>query len=131
MAKRFETWRVEEASSDASFLRVEIADSFLSRFCGLMGRQSLPNGNALFLSPCSSVHMCFMRFSIDVVYVKRETCDEDESEQGACYRVVKVVSALLPWLGLSVCLSADAVLELREGEAARLGLAPGVVLVRE
>lgn len=128
MAKELTTWIIEGASSDAPFLCVEIADSFLSRFLGLMGRRPLPDGQALFLSPCSSVHMCFMRFSIDVVYVRHEARDEGESGQGAHYRVVKVVPNLWPWLGVSACLSADAVLELRAGEAARLGLAPGVVL---
>ena len=131
MAKELTTWKIEGASSDAPFLCVEIADSFLSRFFGLMGRRPLPDGCALFLSPCSSVHMCFMRFSIDVVYVRREACGEGESEQCVRYRVVKVVPKLWPWLGVSACLSADAVLEFRAGEAARLGLAPGVILTGE
>ncbi|MBR3458884.1 MAG: DUF192 domain-containing protein, partial [Selenomonadaceae bacterium] len=37
-------------------LQVELADSFLSRFLGLMGRSALPAGQGLLLVPCSSVH---------------------------------------------------------------------------
>ncbi len=128
MAKELTTWKIEGASSDAPFLRVEIAESFWSRFRGLMGRRPLPDGHALFLSPCASVHMCFMRFSIDVVYVKREPDGGGEHKRRARYRVLKAVSRLRPWIGLSACLGADAVLELRAGEAARLGLVPGVML---
>ena len=75
--------------------------------------------------------MCFMRFSIDVVYVKPETEEEATRKRVARYRVVKVVSDLWPWLGLSACLSADAVLELRAGEAERIGLSPGIILCGE
>lgn len=48
---------------------VEIADSFWQRLCGLMGRSGLEQGKALILKPCSSVHTCFMRFNIDVIFL--------------------------------------------------------------
>ena len=75
--------------------------------------------------------MCFLRFSIDVVYLKHESNCETEGEQRPRYRIVKVVSNLWPWLGVSACLGTDAVLELRAGEAERLGLAPGIILCGE
>ena len=46
---------------------LELADSFWSRFKGLQLRPTLPPGYGLLLSPCSSLHTCFMRFPIDVV----------------------------------------------------------------
>lgn len=46
-----------------------IADSFLSRFKGLMGRKSLEEGEALLLLNCSSIHCFFMKMTIDAVYL--------------------------------------------------------------
>lgn len=58
--------------------------------------------------------MCFMRFAIDAVYF-------DSS-----MTIVKIVSRLHPWIGLSACLKASSVLEMKAGEAERLGLAIGM-----
>ena len=125
MALRIETWRIFGASSDVSLLSVEIADTFSARFFGLMGRASIAPGRGLFLSPCSSVHMCFMRFAIDVAYVARARGAEGEG-----WRVVKIARRLRPWIGLSACPGADAALELAAGEAERLGLETGMILER-
>ena len=107
-----------EGALDSPLLSVEEADTFLKRFLGLMGRGKLPQGQGLLLSPCSSVHMCFMRFSIDVLYLDGEG------------RILKIVSHLRPWIGLSLCPGARAALELAAGEAGRLGLREGMRLKR-
>lgn len=39
-----------------------------ARFRGLMLRHELPEGSGLVIRPCSSIHMMFMRFPIDVVF---------------------------------------------------------------
>lgn len=44
------------------------ADTFLARFLGLMGRAGLPEGAALVIAPCNSIHMFFMRFPLDVIF---------------------------------------------------------------
>ena len=111
-------FQIEGAPAGAPFLRAEMADTFLRRFLGLMGRRKLPPGRGLLLAPCNSVHMCFMRFAIDVIYL-----DDDD-------RVLKVARNLWPWLGLSLCPGARAVLEVTAGEAARLGLEKGCQLLR-
>ena len=120
MAGRTAIWKARGASSDVPLLYVEIADTFWRRFVGLMGRKSLTPSHAMLLHPCASVHTCFMRFSIDVAFVKRR-------EDGKGWQVVKVVRGLRPWLGVSVCGEADAVIELRQGEAERMGMEPGTV----
>lgn len=86
-------------------LRVEVADSFFRRFLGLMGRRTLPAGHGLLIAPCSSIHMCFMRFAIDAIYINRD------------YQVLKVVKGLRPWIGMSMCWGAWAVIEVRAGDA--------------
>jgi len=50
---------------------VETADSLLARLKGLLGRDSLPQGHALWLRPCNGIHTFGMRFPIDVVVLDR------------------------------------------------------------
>ena len=50
-------------------LEVKLANSFFSRFCGLMFRKSLGENHGLLITRCPSVHSLFMRFVIDVVYL--------------------------------------------------------------
>lgn len=101
---------VEETNQKIS---IEIAESFWSRFCGLMLRKNIEPGRGLLLSPCNSIHMMFMRFSIDVVYLDAE------------FRIKKLVKNLYPWIGLSMCSGATSTLEMASGEIVRLGLEVG------
>ena len=107
---------------DAPFLYVEIADTVLRRFLGLMGRDGIAPFHALLLRPCSGVHMCFMRFSVDVAYVKN---------LDGSWQVIKLAQSLRPWYGVSVCTGADAALEMGRGEAERLGMKPGTIWEEE
>ena len=92
--------------------RCVYARNALLRMRGLLGRRSLPPGEGVLLEPASSVHMFFMRFPIDAVFLDREL------------RVRKVVAGLKPWR-LAACRGARSVLEIAAGEAARNGLEPG------
>ena len=48
------------------------ADSFLKRMVGLLDRKELNPGEGLIITHCQSIHMVFMRFSIDVIFVGKE-----------------------------------------------------------
>lgn len=100
-----------EVSSD-----VTIADSLWSRFVGLMGRRELPQGEAICIRPCSSIHMFFMRFPIDAVFV-----DAD----GA---IVRIYGSIKPWRATWIVRGAKACLELPAGTAAKHGLEVGSLL---
>lgn len=63
----------------------EEARTFWARGRGLMWRRSFPDGSALVIDPCSSIHMFFMRFPIDVLYLNRDD------------RVVRVQPGIKPW----------------------------------
>lgn len=52
-------------------VRARQAENPWARFKGLMGASPLPEGEALVISPSSSIHTHFMRFSIDVLYLDR------------------------------------------------------------
>lgn len=85
----------------------EIADTFIRRFFGLMGRKSLGAEEALLLLPCKDVHCCFMRFPIDVVYLDKE------------YQVLKK-ETMAPWSFGKIVKNCKAVLEVNEGQAEQL-----------
>jgi uncharacterized membrane protein (UPF0127 family) len=53
---------------------LEIAAGYWSRLIGLQFRRRLENGAGLLLVPCSSLHTCFVRFAIDVVFLDRDGC---------------------------------------------------------
>ena len=102
-------------AGDVVCSHLTVADSARTRMRGLLGRDSLPDGEGLLLRPAGSVHTAFMRFPIDVVYLDRHR------------RVLDVVSALRPWR-MSGRRGARAVLELAAGEATRRGIEPGTKL---
>ena len=49
-----------------------LAESLWLRMRGLLGRDQLADGEGLLLRPASSIHMFFMRFPIDAVFLDRE-----------------------------------------------------------
>ena len=110
---------ISGAPTSAPFLEIFIADSFFTRLAGLMFRKPLPVATGLLLAPCNSVHMCFMRFAIDVVYLDKE------------FNIIKVVKNLRPWIGISMCGRAWATLELNAGVAEQFGIEVGKKLIRE
>jgi uncharacterized membrane protein (UPF0127 family) len=75
--------------------RLEDGTSFWAKFMGLMGRRSLPPDNGLWLPGENGIHMLFMRFAIDVVFVS------PPADGGAGpRRVLSARRALPPWRGV-------------------------------
>lgn len=83
--------------------RLEVARSTWSRFMGLMGRPGLAEGDGLLLDPCNSIHMFFMRFAIDAVFIDKRM------------RVKRVIRNLKPWRISPIVFGAKKVLELPAG----------------
>lgn len=96
-------------------LTVHLATTFWQRFCGLMLRCPLSPATALLIVPCNSIHMCFMRFAIDAVYLDRRG------------KILKITRHLRPWIGLSACWPAHSVLEMTAGQSDALGLQVGQI----
>jgi uncharacterized membrane protein (UPF0127 family) len=89
---------------------VESADSLWAKFMGLMGRAALVDGSGLWLPDSNGIHMMFMRFSIDAVFVGRA-----DGADGA-RPVVSIHRGLRRWLGLVPWVrGAHGVLELPVG----------------
>ena len=99
--------------------RLETAGSLWAKFMGLMGRPSLAAGDGLWLPASNGIHMMFMRFPIDAVFVSKPGPD------GA--RVVRSVHrGLRAWTGLvPLVRGADGVLELPVGTIDATGTVVG------
>ena len=91
---------------------------------GLMGRASLPEGDGLYL-PDTSIHMMFMRFPIDALFVGRLKADGSRA-------VVGMREHLPPWRGVVLPMRAAAgVIELPAGTLGRHGVRVGDAFVFE
>jgi len=90
----------------------EVADTAPSRSKGLLGRDGLAPGEALWIVPCESVHTIGMKFDLDLVYLDRK------------YRVVKVCKGIVPWR-LSACLRAHSIIEFQAGALSDTGTVRG------
>lgn len=87
-----------------------------ARMRGLLGRDGLDPGGGMLLDSAPSVHMFFMRFPIDVVFLDRN------------WTVVGIRHGLRPWQ-VAGARRAVAALELPAGTAAAKGIVEGDVLV--
>jgi len=91
---------------------VEVAGGLWGKFMGLMGRPSLDAGSALWLPDSNGIHMMFMRFAIDAVFLGRP------DSEGA-RPVISVHGQLPAWRGLvPLVRGAHGVLELPVGTIA-------------
>ena len=93
---------------------LEVAKNFFARGLGLMGRSRLPENGGLLIHGCNGIHMMFMRFPIDAVFVDKKGV------------VVKTYERLLPWIGLvPLVWRADKVAELPVGTIQRHAIKAG------
>jgi uncharacterized membrane protein (UPF0127 family) len=82
---------------------IKKANTFFSRLKGLMFRRKPLNLEGLWILPCNSIHMCFMFFPIDIVFLDKD------------YKVIKMVKSLKPWRIVAPVPKAYSVLELPLG----------------
>jgi uncharacterized protein len=115
---RDDDWRLTRADGSVACEHCEVADSAPARMRGLLGRTGMEPDEGLLIRPTNSVHMFFMRFAIDVVFLDGDLV------------VRKVVESLRPWR-MAGCRGARAALELPAGMAGRRGIIVGERLTLE
>lgn len=93
--------------------RVRVASSTLDRTFGLLRTSEVKPGQGLWIERSPSIHMFFMRYAIDAVFVN------------GAGRVTKVVAELKPWRVVWWARGARDCLELRAGAAAVSGTQVG------
>ncbi len=89
--------------------RLELGVTLWARFMGLMGRPGLPVGDGLWLSGTNGIHMFFMRFAIDAIFLGRPGATGERT-------VISLHRGVRPWLGMvPLVRGADGVIELPVG----------------
>jgi uncharacterized membrane protein (UPF0127 family) len=104
------TVRIVNADTKAMLARdALVADSFLLRLKGLLGRDEFLFGEGLLIKPCSMVHCLGMKINIDVLFI---------SKNNEIIHIIEKMSPgrISPWIKQAL-----EVLELPEGQVARTG----------
>ena len=105
---------VHEKSGKVLAESLEMPRTMFGRGLGLMFRRELPAGRGMWINPCNGIHMMFMNFPIDAVFL-------DGRE-----RVKKVYRRLPAWWGIVLLeWGAHSVLELPPGSTAEIDLQRG------
>lgn len=92
---------------------IVVARGFWGRLKGLMLSAALPPDTAFLLPNCSSVHTCFMRYALDIVYLDERGC------------VVELARNVKPWRMAWGGRKATQTLEMAAGGIERHGMKVG------
>lgn len=84
--------------------KIRPAESFSDRLIGLMFRKEILGAEGLMIDPCRSIHTCFMKYSLDIVFISSKN------------QVVKVIRDIKPWRMTWIYFSANKTLELPAGK---------------
>ena len=104
---------VDPASGRELAGSVEVPGTSFGRGLGLMFRRTLPAGHAMWIKPCNGIHMFWMNFAIDALFLDRAE------------RVVKVYRRLGEWRIVPLVWGAHSVVELPAGTLDGLDLPKG------
>ena len=96
--------------------KAQVAQGFAARGRGLMFTDSLSPGEGLVIAPCNSIHMFFMSYPLDVVFLDAQN------------RVVFLYESIKPWRIGRVVKGAKSAVELPEKTIARSGTQVGDIL---
>src|SRR4051794_9618408 len=70
-----------------------VAERFFSRLRGLIGKSGLESGHGILFPKCNNIHMWFMRFPIDVVFIRSEL----GTDGNKIWKVSSVHENVKPW----------------------------------
>jgi len=90
-----------------------ITTSFYDRFKGLLGRKEIKHDEALIIIPCNSIHMFFMKFPIDVIFIDKND------------RVCEIIQNIEPWRVSKIIKEAKYVIELKTGKIEKVNIEIG------
>ena len=83
---------------------IKPAHKFFDRLIGLMFKKEMIGMDGLLIENSNSIHNCFVRFPIDVIFLNREL------------KVIKIIRNFKPWRFSWVYFRASRVLELPVGK---------------
>lgn len=86
--------------------QVEMASTFWQKFKGLMFRGELPQESCLVIHKCNSIHTCFMKFPLDVIFLNKQ------------HVVLHLIRDFKPFRFSPIIKDATTVVELASGQIA-------------
>ena len=101
---------VSDAEGKTIISHCEIADTYFRRLIGCLGKKHLEWDTGMLIEPCHSVHTCFMRFPIDVLFL-----DSDK-------KVIHIIENMLPWKFSPLVKYSKYVIELPAGKIRECGI---------
>lgn len=102
-------WQLKNRNTgEVLVAKLQVADSFWRRLLGWQFRARVDQDAGLLLSPCRSIHTCWMRFAIDLLWL---------DQQGV---ILQVHHRVRPWRIALAPRGAFAVVELPVGRASEL-----------
>ncbi|MBD8069120.1 DUF192 domain-containing protein [Bacillus sp. PS06] len=94
-------------------IQVKEYHTFFKRFKGLMFRVEPIENEGIWIKPCNSIHMFFMFFSIDVVFLNEEM------------RIIALKENVKPWTLIFPIKHATSVIEFPQGTISSYSFAVG------
>lgn len=96
---------------------LKLANSFTEKFKGLMGRKRLDKSEGLMILSCNSIHTCFMRFPIDVLFLNMD------------HEVIAMRKEVKPWRMVKFIKKAYITVEMPEGTIEHKNIEVGDLLI--
>ncbi len=91
---------ITNQSNEILFNNAKMTTNFHERLSGLIGKKGLNEDSALCIKPCNGIHMLFMKFPIDAVFLgKRE-------------EVLYLIESMQPWEISKIVSHAQCVIEM-------------------
>lgn len=90
-----------------------LAHNFYTRLKGLIGKSTFNDGEGLHIKPCNSIHMFFMKITIDVVFLDNN------------YNVISLKENVKPWSYINPVRRSTSVLELPVNTISKKNLSLG------
>ncbi len=94
---------VQKNGNTFTVKNVKVAKTFIDRAIGLMFKRKMKGFSALLIRPCNAIHTCFMRYSLDVLFLDKN------------FMIVKIIRCLSPWRFTWIYFRSSQVLELPGG----------------
>jgi uncharacterized protein len=102
--------------------KCHVAESFIDRLRGLIGRTGLEPGEGMLFPRCNDIHMWFMSIPIDVVFLRERRL----ADGSVSWQVTSAHEDVRPWKPLPLRDGeASETLELPAGTIRRCGIAAG------
>lgn len=105
--------------------KVNVAECFMDRLRGLIGKAGLVPGQGMLFPQCNNIHMWFMQFPIDVVFLRKASKPAKE-DGSVSWIVTSAHEKVRPWrIRPLMDFKASETLELPSGSIRQFAIEPG------